>query len=95
MELTIKKANEEKKYVVCFAKQQLEVSETSETWNNEGINQFLIQLATKTPDGENIEIKFDENLYKTDKVYKHVVELFNEFVKKFNEINKVEDKHVN
>lgn len=92
MELIIKKINDEKKYVVCFAKQQLEVSETSENWNNEGINQFLIQLATKTPAGENIDVMFDENLFKTDKVYKHVVELFGEFVKKFNELNIVEEE---
>lgn len=76
--------NEAEKIYVKFANQTLEVSENSPTWNMVEINKFLIDLATKTPDGQLIEIKFDDELVKENQIYNHIVLLFSEFVKKYN-----------
>ena len=76
--------SEAEKIYVKFANQTLEVSETSPTWNMAEINKFLIDLATKTPDEQLIEIKFDEDLTKENQIYAHIVLLFSEFVKKYN-----------
>lgn len=81
-----------KKYQVSFGKNKLEISETSNKWNNEGINEFLIDLATKTPDDEQINIECNQDLVKTDKVYEHIVELFEEFASRFNELNANEEE---
>lgn len=76
--------NKAEKIYVKFANQTLEVSENSPTWNMAEINKFLIDLATKTPDGQLIEIKFDDELVKENQIYNHIVLLFSEFVKKYN-----------
>lgn len=86
MKLKINKL-EEKKYIVSFAKEALEISQDSDNWNTEGINRFLIQLGTKTPKDEKIEITCDGDLCKEDKVYNHIYELFNEFAKQYNKLN--------
>ncbi len=84
MKLEIKK-NDEKTIFAKFANEELEISETSENWNTEGINKFLIKLASKTPSGEKIEIIFDDK--EENKIYKHIVDLFNEFAKEYNLLN--------
>lgn len=76
--------SEAEKIYVKFANQTLEVSETSSTWNMVEINKFLIDLATKTPDEQLIEIKFDQELVKENQIYAHIVLLFSEFTKKYN-----------
>ena len=75
---------EEEKIFVKFANQILEISETSQNWNMLEINKFLINLAVKTPDGELIELGFDSDQEKENQIYSHIVLLFSEFVKKYN-----------
>ncbi len=84
--MTIKinnKSTEEKNEIlVSFGKEVLEVSETSQDWNNQGINNFLIKLASATPDKETMVIDYnkdDENA-----VYKHIVQLFKSFTEEYN-----------
>ncbi len=85
--MTIKinnKSTEEKhEILVSFGKEVLEVSETSQDWNNQGINNFLIKLASATPDKETIVL--DYNKEDKDTVYKHVVQLFESFINEYNE----------
>ncbi len=84
--MTIKinnKSTEEKNEIlVSFGKEVLEVSETSQDWNNQGINNFLIKLASATPDKETIVLDYDEN--DENAVYKHVTQLFESFIKEYN-----------
>ena len=75
---------ETKEILVSFAKEILTISEDSEDWSNDGINKFLIGLASKTPDGEKIEIKYDEE--NEDPTFKHIIQLFNEFTKEYNKV---------
>ncbi|MGL5733049.1 MAG: hypothetical protein ACRCXE_03195, partial [Metamycoplasmataceae bacterium] len=62
-----------KEIIVSFAKEMLLISENSEEWTNEGINKFLISLASKTPSDEDIEIEYDEE--NEDPTYKHITTL--------------------
>ena len=55
MKLEIKKL-EDNKYLAKFAKEELEININSEAWNIDGINKFLIKLATSTPKNDDIEI---------------------------------------
>ncbi len=73
---------ESKEIIVSFAKEYLTISEDSEDWTNDGINKFLINLASKTPDGENIELAYDTN--NKDVIFLHIITLFKEFVKEYN-----------
>ncbi|MDK2819756.1 MAG: hypothetical protein KFW07_02875 [Mycoplasmataceae bacterium] len=83
MKLTIKKEQDkEKEYLVGFAKEVLRISENSEDWSNDGINTFLINLASKTPEGDKINLEFDHE--NEDPVYKHIVMLFKEFTDEYN-----------
>ena len=86
IKLEIKKL-EENKYIARFAKEELEISINSEQWNIEGINKFLIKLATNTPNDGKIEIIFNEEEIKNDKVYYHIYSLFNEFKNEYNNLN--------
>ncbi|TCG11571.1 hypothetical protein [Mycoplasma todarodis] len=85
--MTIKinnKSTEEKNEIlVSFGKEVLEVSETSQDWNNQGINNFLIKLASATPDKETMVIDYDEE--DENAVYKHIVQLFKSFTDEYNE----------
>lgn len=91
MELNI--TLQEEKIFVSFADHVLEVSETSSTWNMAEINKFLINLASKTPDQTPIRIKKDEALVQAHKVYAHIVFLFEEFAKSYNQ--ELEQQHSN
>ena len=75
------------KIFIQFAKglHRLEVSHESQSWNIVEINKFLINLATKTPDGEQIKFVYDQDLVQTNKIYQHICLLFDEFVKKYND----------
>lgn len=84
MILNIKKI-EDKITLIKFANEELEISEKSEDWNTEGINKFLIKLASKTPNGEKIEIVYDKE--ENDLIYKHTINLFKEFVNEYNKLN--------
>ncbi len=86
MKFEIKKL-EENKYLAKFAKEELEININSESWNIEGINKFLIKLSTNTPTNEQIEIIYDQNEIKEDKVYSHLYNLFKEFVDEYNKLN--------
>ncbi len=86
MTLKIKKTNDNT-YLASFASNELDISKDSENWNIEGINKFLIKLATKTPKGEQIEIECDKDSLENDKILSHIYELFNEFVKQYNQLN--------
>lgn len=79
MKLKIKKDNE--KIFVSFAKEFIEISENSQNWNTDGINKFLIKIATSLSADENIEIEKDDN--KEDEVYNYIVELFTKFAEQF------------
>lgn len=81
MILTIKK-EQDKEYLVGFAKDVLRISENSEDWSNDGINAFLINLASKTPEGDSITLEYDQE--NEDPVYKHLIMLFKEFADEYN-----------
>lgn len=83
MKLILKLKNENE-FVASYADVMLEISEKSEEWNTEGINKFLINLATRTPDGDIIELELDQEQFENNKIYKHLCNLFNEFVKEYN-----------
>ena len=85
MTLIIKQKGTKKipEIIVGFAKEVLTISENSNEWSNEGINKFLISLASKTPDGEKITIEYDEE--NEDPTFKHIVQLFKEFTEQYNE----------
>lgn len=86
MKLEIKKI-EENKYIVKYGRDnELDISIESENWNSEGINKFLIKLATTTVDENRIELNFDEQEYEKNKVYNHIVELFREFANEYNKL---------
>lgn len=86
VKLEIKKL-EENKYIAIFAKEELEISINSHQWNIEGINKFLIKLATTTPKDGKIQVIFNEEEIKNDKVYHHLCSLFSEFEKEYNSLN--------
>ncbi|MGL6125213.1 MAG: hypothetical protein ACRC1F_01835 [Metamycoplasmataceae bacterium] len=71
-----------KEIIVSFAKELLLISENSEEWTNEGINKFLISLASKTPNDEDIVLEYDEK--NEDTTYIHIVGLFKEFASEYN-----------
>lgn len=81
MDLIIKKVGE-KQVSVKFSDNELKINEQSSDWNIEGINKFLINLASKTPDGERIKIIFDDN--EQDEIYKHILFLFKSFCDEYN-----------
>ena len=81
MILKIKK--QEDKIFVSFANESIMVSKDSTEWNDKGINNFLIQLASKTPDEDKIELEFDNK--NNEEVYKHIVFLFKTFINTYNE----------
>ena len=85
MTLEIKKIDE-KNIIVKFANEELDINEKSENWNTDGINKFLVKLASKTPSNEKIEILFDEQ--EDNLIYKHIVSLFKEFVNEYNRLNR-------
>lgn len=82
MLLTIIQKKERKEILVGFAKEILTISKDSTQWSNEGINNFLINLATKTPDGELIIVEYDDK--NEDITFGHITLLFNEFAKEYN-----------
>lgn len=84
MLLEIKKIDENK-FIAKFANEELEISEQSQDWNMEGINKFLIKLASKTPVNEKIELNFD--VQEENKVYLHIIDLFQEFINEYNHLN--------
>lgn len=84
MLLEIKKIDENK-FIAKFANEELEISEQSQDWNIEGINKFLIKLVSKTPVKEKIELKF--NNQEENKVYLHLIDLFQEFINEYNGLN--------
>lgn len=93
MKLEIRKI-EENKYIAKYGRDnELDISLESENWNSEGINKFLIKLATSTADENQIELDFDEQEYEKNKVYNHIVELFKEFANEYNKL--LENKNNN
>ncbi|MGL5732868.1 MAG: hypothetical protein ACRCXE_02255 [Metamycoplasmataceae bacterium] len=88
LKISQKENLETKEIIVSFAKEMLLISENSEEWTNEGINKFLISLASKTPSDEDIEIEFDEE--NEDPTYKHITSLFMEFVLEYNKTIKAQ-----
>ncbi|MGL5205661.1 MAG: hypothetical protein ACRC7B_01980 [Metamycoplasmataceae bacterium] len=88
LKISQKENLETKEIIVSFAKELLLISENSEEWTNEGINKFLINLASKTPSDENIELEYDEE--NEDPTYKHIISLFNEFVLEYNKTIKTQ-----
>ena len=75
---------DDKKYCAKFKNIELEINENSEKWNINGINEFLIELASDLPDKETIELKVDQEKQNSDKVYNHIVDLFSNFVQEYN-----------
>ena len=51
------------------------------------IKQILIKLATSTPKNDDIEIIYDKEIVKEDKVYSHLYNLFKEFTDEYNKLN--------
>lgn len=80
MKIEIKK--NENEIIAQFKKEKLIISEKSQEWTNEGITRFLTNLAISTPDDEKLEIVYDTN--SKDDVYKHICNLFEEFIKEYN-----------
>lgn len=84
MLLEIKKIDENK-FIAKFANEEIEISEQLQDWNIEWINKFLIKLASKTPTNEKIELKFNDQ--EKNKVYLHLIDLFQEFINEYNGSN--------
>lgn len=85
---------DENKFVVKFGREnELDINIESSNWNSEGINKFLIKIATTTPNENRIELAYDQDEFTNNKIYKHLVELFLEFAKEYN--NLLENKAVN
>ncbi len=84
MTLEIKKIEEEK-FVARFALEELLINNESDNWNTEGINKFLIKLASNVPNNEEINLIYDKE--EKNKIYVHIVELFKEFVEEYNRLN--------
>ncbi|MGL4948687.1 MAG: hypothetical protein ACRC42_04925 [Mycoplasma sp.] len=81
----IEKTQEESKVIlVNFGKKELQISEDSQSWNTESINKFLIEVVSGLPEGEKIELIYDDK--NEDDIYLHIVDLFSEFT---NELNKL------
>lgn len=80
MKLKIKRDNE--KIFVSFAKEALEISENSTNWNTDGINKFLIKIASSLSEDEKIEIDYEK--IEGDEVFQYIVDLFSKFAEKFN-----------
>lgn len=87
--ITHKQNLEIKEIIVSFAKEYLIISEDSEQWSNDGINKFLISLASKTPNDEEIILNYDEE--NEDPIYKHIVVLFSEFISEYNKTLKTKN----
>lgn len=73
----------EEQIIISFnkGKNKIVCSQNSENWNSDGINSFLIDLASATPEDESIELEYQEN---NKANYRHVVSLFDNFIKEFN-----------
>ncbi|MGL5617994.1 MAG: hypothetical protein ACRCWU_03025 [Metamycoplasmataceae bacterium] len=88
LKISQKENLETKEIIVSFAKEMLLISDNSDEWTNEGINKFLVSLASKTPSDEDIEIEYDEE--NEDPTYKHIISLFNAFVSEYNKTIKAQ-----
>ena len=61
----------------------LEIKKESSTWNTESINNFLIHYSSLLNEGDVMQVSdIDESI--KDVTYKHVHELFQTFVNKYN-----------
>ena len=61
----------------------LEIKKESSTWNTESINNFLIHYSLLLNEGDVMQVSdIDESI--KDVTYKHVHELFQTFVNKYN-----------
>ena len=81
--MILKINKKETKILVNFADVSLDISKESEDWNDKGINNFLIQLSSKTPENDDIIVEYDQE--EKDSVYKHIVHLFKTFANTYNE----------
>lgn len=83
---SIENPEEEKEIIVRCGKNEIIVSKKSEDWTNDGINNFLIKIATSIPEGEEMEIEFDEK--NEDITYRYIYELFQGFVNEYNRLTR-------
>lgn len=86
MELKIEyyKVEEENEVKIKCGKNDLLVSKTSEQWNTEGINEFLVNVATSIPEHEKLDVIYDDK--NENSMYKYVCELFLEFANEYNKL---------
>lgn len=85
MRLKIKKNTDNEIIIYLSPKIDLVISEKKEDFNHEKINEFLIKVASSIPEGEKLEIIQEyENKNNEDKTFSHIVYLFEEFAKNFN-----------
>lgn len=71
---------------VFYNKHQLLISKDSNKWNTEGINEFLINVATSIPENEKINVVFDQEARKNNATYRYICELFEEFSNEYNKM---------
>ncbi len=88
--LNFEQENEIKRVNIRVGKYSLLISKDSQKWNQDGINEFLINIASSLPEGEKFEIEFDSN--NNDEMYKYIYTLFDDFC---NEYNKLIDQESN
>ncbi len=90
LNITYKKINDEDQTIVKLNRLELKIYEGSPDWSTPKINEFLIKMVSSISEDEVIEIKYDEDLYKegTKLVHNHIVDLFQEFLKEYNEESK-------
>lgn len=89
MELNIKnKDNQE--VIVTAGKEKIIINigddalENNINWNTKSINEFLVNIAAQLNLEDKLEIKV-ENSEEENKIFNHIVSLFNAFVEKYNE----------
>ena len=81
MKVKISFIEDERYTLVTAANLELVIKKESPTWTSESINEFLIAIATKD---SNDKIEIDVLSKTEDVIYKHTVDLFNDFSNTYN-----------
>ncbi len=93
MEIRIKRIDKDT-IKVSWGNEFLEISQTSESWNNKGINTFLINLVTDNPNNSQLTIIYDIQLKEKDEIYSYIVQLFEKFIIEVNKKNEINQQQI-
>ncbi len=70
------------KIKVLCGNYSLDVSKTSEMWNNHGINEFLVNIGAAITGNQKFNVVYQQDIQSP--VYKHVCNLFINFADEYN-----------